>query len=115
MVFRGVSANGAAIRTTGGGGDGLDNFLGRSFSTDAGGEGEISTNSFGECIGDKIRVFFSSLIGFAGSGGGGAAAADGGVGGSGCGNGFFLGIIFDVCGFLLGFGGMGSFLTGIVV
>jgi len=48
----------------GGGGDGLKDLLGRSLSID-GGEGDISTNSVGECNGDKIRDgFFSSLIGF---------------------------------------------------
>ncbi len=60
-MFDGV-LNGDAIRTIGGGGDGLNDVVRRSFSID-GGEGEISTNSVGECSGDKRRGFFSSLIG----------------------------------------------------
>ncbi len=81
----------------GGGGDGLRDVLGRSLSID-GGEGDISTNSVGECNGDKIRGgFFSSLIGFVWTG-----------------NGFFFGIIFDVWGFLFNFGGIGSFLIGLI-
>jgi hypothetical protein len=72
LIFRGASAfdesfNGGAIRTIGGGGDGLDDIVIHSLWID-GGEGEISTNSFGECNGDKIRDFFSSLIGFVGIG-----------------------------------------------
>jgi len=96
LVFRDFSVNGDAIRTIGGGGDGLNDAIGRSLSID-GGDGEISTNSFGEFNGDKIRVFFSSFIGFVWIV-----------------IGFFFGIIFcltlfDVWGFLLG-----SFLIGTV-
>ena len=56
-------ARGEAIRTTGGGGDGLNNTCRRSLSA-RGGDGEISV---GECDGDKRRAFFSScFIGLAG-------------------------------------------------
>ncbi len=104
FVFWDISGtvNGDAIRTIGGGGDGLNDILVRSLSID-GGDGEISTNSFGECNGDKIRGFFSSFIGFIWIG-----------------NGFFLGTIFclitlDVWeGFLFDFERIGSFLIGIV-
>ncbi len=89
LVFRGLSVNGDAIRTIGGGGDGLNDVVGRSLSID-GGDGEISINSFGEFIGYKIRVCFSSFIGFVRI-----------VIGFCFGINFFL-ITFDVWGFLFG-------------
>ena len=67
-------ARGEAMRTTGGGGDGLDDTRRRSLST-RGGDGEISV---GECDGDKRRALFSScFIGLAGGGTDGFFFTDG--------------------------------------
>ena len=110
LLFFGVSAlvpvrNGEAIWTTGGGGDGVSTFADCSFSID-GGDGDMSTKSLGEWIGDRTRVFFSSLTGFV------AVVVDGGGG-----IGFFFGMIFCLLtfvdgGFLLGFVGTDSFFVG---
>lgn len=74
FFFRGVSVvfwlrNGDAIRTTGGGGDGLNETTVGSLSID-GGDGDMSINSLGECIGDGTRRtgFFSSFVELTGFG-----------------------------------------------
>lgn len=87
-------SKGDATRTTGGGGDGLDVMLMVSGAAgadvvfdDEGGDGEISTRSLGEWIGERVRVGLTGLGGTAGT------FFFTGVGSLG-GNDFFIG--FDV-------------------